>query len=119
MWLPASSELLDRTDLHDRVRPGQDPGGLDERVVVVAGDDEEAGQLLDGLREGTVGDQGVGVRSPPDRPCLAAVGEPGATGDGATARLEQLAELVVGVEGGLMVGVGAGLPLAPRCRRGT
>jgi hypothetical protein len=30
------------------------------------------------------------------------VGEPGATGQGATTRLEQVAELVVGVEGCLM-----------------
>src|SRR4029453_6716255 len=93
------------------VSSDEDLCGLHERVVLVAADDEEAGQLPGRLRERAVSDQNVRVWSTPDRPCLAAVGEPGAASHSATTRREQLAELEVDVEGGLMVGLGAGPPL--------
>ena len=57
----ALSELLDRADLHDGVSSDEDLCGLHEHVVLVAADDEEAGQLLGGLRERAVGDQDVRV----------------------------------------------------------
>ena len=59
-----TSELLDGADLHDGVSSDQDLRGLDKRVVVVAGDGEEAGQLLHGLREGTLCDQRSRLRGP-------------------------------------------------------
>src|SRR3954453_14933185 len=105
------SRLVDCADLHDGVSPGENLCGLHEHVVLVAGNYEETGQLFHRLSEGTLVDQSFRRRSALDRPCLAAVAEPSATDHGATTCLEELAELVVGVEGGLMVGRGAGLPL--------
>lgn len=102
-----ASGFLDGSDRHDGVSPSEDLCGLRKRVVVVAGDHEKAGQLLDLLREGAFGDHRVRLRSPFDRPCPTAVGEPGAAGNGAATRLEQLDELEVGVEGGLMIALGA------------
>ena len=92
------SELLDGADLHDWVSSDQHFGRLNKRVVVVAGDGEEAGQLLHSLREGALCDQRARMRSTLDRPGLPAVSQPSATGHGATTCGEQLAELVVDVD---------------------
>ena len=86
--------------------------GLDQGVVVVAGDDVEAGQLLDGLGVGPVGDEDVRSRTAPERPRPAAVVETGTARHRPASRPEPFGELAVGVEGGLVVGVGTG---QPRC----
>src|SRR3954467_8584898 len=98
-----ASGCLDGADLHDGASAGEDLRGLHARVVLGAADDEEAGKLLHRLRERPVGDHRGRMGSAPDRPRLAAVGEPGATGHGPAMRLEQLYELRVGVERDLMI----------------
>src|SRR4051794_40311285 len=105
-----ASGLLDGSDVHNWVGPGEDLCCLHKRVVVVVGDDEEARYLLDGLREGALRDAHICLRSALDRPCFAAVGEPCAAGHRAATRFEQLGELVVGVECGLMISLRAGIP---------
>src|SRR4051794_2916185 len=112
-----SSDGAGTSPLTKCVAPTELPGSsredlccLHKRVVVVAGDDEEARYLLDGLREGALRDAQVRLRSALDRPGFAAVGEPCAAGHRAATRLEQLGEVVVGVECGLMIGLCAGIP---------
>ena len=58
--------LLDRADLHDGVGPGEDLDRLEEARLVVGRDQVEARELLGGLGERSVGDQGRAVRAPPD-----------------------------------------------------
>src|SRR4051794_37564365 len=104
------SELLHRPDLDDRMGSNEDLRGLCEGVVVLAGDDVEAGQLLDGFGEGALSNERTRSRSAPDGPGPVAVAERGTPLPASPAGCEPPNELLVRVEGGLVAGRRAGQP---------
>src|SRR3954453_16818721 len=102
---------LDRPDLDGGVRDDEHLRRLEGCRFVVDREHVEAGQLLGGLGERPVGDQGGAVRAAADRVCPLPRGELGPTGHPSTALLEQATELVVGLVDGLLLFFALAVPL--------